>query len=107
MLSRSSTLTRPSSMSAMSSRVEFVPMSTTPTRIYAAACGIGSPASAAGGVSTARAAVRGGGVVGGEAAQGGAGRGGRGADVRHDEQVRRAEERVVGGKGLGVGDVER
>ena len=58
----SSSTTRPSSTSAMNSRVEFVPMSTTARRTAASGaltwCGIGLPSSPASRFSTASSAIR-------------------------------------------------
>ena len=73
-------------------------MSTTATRIARQPptwWGIGRPSSAASRFSTAS--------VGHPLAGGVGGR----ADVRRDDQVRRAEQRIVGRQRLGVGDVER
>ena len=85
----------PSPTSAISRRVEFVPMSTTATRV-----------SWPGAASARRRARRAGcrppsSVICARVPDG------RRADVRDDEQVRRLEQRVVGGQRLGVGDVER
>ena len=69
-------------------------MSTAATRVMRRGCGISSPASAASRLSTARSAMR-------ERVRTVAR-----ADVRHDQQVRRGQQRVVGRQRLGVGDVE-